>query len=300
MRKVRAAFRLALLGAALTLSLAARAQPDGIAELRGARDPALQRGLERVVRELGLEKAVDAGRLSLALVDVSRADEPRLAMLNGDELVYAASLPKIAILFGALVEAERGRLPINEQTIGAMTNMIRYSSNSDASNVLNWIGGERLLEILQSDRYKFYDSQGKGGLWVGKTYGRQAPYHPDPLRNLSHAATAFQVARLYYLLANGRLLSPSSNALMMDVLSNPGIHHKFVKALDAVPGAHIFRKSGTWRNYHADSALVEYAGYRYIMVGLAEDPHGGEWLVRLGARMHALIVDPVRAAAASH
>jgi len=300
MRKVRAAFRLALLGVALTLSLAARAEPDGIAELREARDPALQRGLERVVRELGLEKAVDAGRLSLALVDVSRAEAPRLAMLNGDELMYAASLPKIAILFGALVEAERGRLPINEQTVGAMTNMIRYSSNSDASNVLNWIGGERLLEILQSDRYKFYDPQGKGGLWVGKTYGRQAPYHPDPLRNLSHAATAFQVARLYYLLANGRLLSPGFNALMMDVLSNPGIRHKFVKALDGVPGAHIFRKSGTWRSYHADSALVEYAGHRYIMVGLVEDPHGGEWLVRLGARMHALIVNPVRAAAASH
>jgi len=282
---------------ALSLSLAVRAEPDGVAELRKAHDPALQRGLERVVRELDLEKEVEAGRLALALVDVTRAGAPRLAMLNGDELMYAASLPKIAILFGALVEAERGRLPLNERTVGAMTRMIRYSSNVEASNVLNWVGGERLLEILQSDRYKFYDAQGKGGLWVGKGYDREPPFHRDPLRNLVHAATAFQVARLYYLLADGRLLSPSLNALMLDVLSNPGIHHKFVKALDGVPGARIFRKSGTWRTYHSDSALVEYAGHRYVMVGIADHPRGGEWLVRLGARMHGLIVTPMRAAA---
>ena len=295
---LRAACRLAVAGAALLLSFAAHAEPRRAAELREARDPALQSGLERIARDLGLETQVKAERLSVALLDMTVADAPRLAMLNGDTLMYAASLPKIAILFGALVEAERGRLPINDETVGVMTRMIRYSSNEDASRVLNWVGGERLIEILQSDPYRFYDPQGAGGLWVGKAYGKEAAYRRDPLRNLSHAATAFQVARLYYLLATDTLLNPRMNAVMKEALSNPGIHHKFVKALDGIPGAQVFRKSGTWKDCHADSALVEYAGHRYIMVAIADHPQGGEWLERLGARMHGLVVTPLGSAAA--
>jgi beta-lactamase class A len=45
----------------------------------------------------------------------------------------------------------------------------------------------------------------------------------------------------------------------------------------------IFRKSGTWRNYHADSALVEGKKTRYILVGLVQDAAGGAWLTRLAS-----------------
>jgi beta-lactamase class A len=79
---------------------------------------------------------------------------------------------------------------------------------------------------------------------------------------------------------------------MKQVLSNPGIHHKFVKGLDARPGVDIYRKSGTWKNFHADSALVESHGKRFVLVGIAEHPDGGEWLARLAAPIHDLIVAP--------
>lgn len=271
---------------------AVRAETGGLPDLRRAADGDLQRGLERVVRDLGLTSAVESRRLALSLVDVTQASSPRLAMLNGDELMYAASLPKIAILLGALVEAEQGRLPINERTVGAMTNMIRFSSNDDASRVLGWVGGERLLEILQSDRFRLYDAGAGGGLWVGKAYGKEAAFRRDPLRNLSHGATAYQVARLYYLLANDALLSPGLNALMKQTLSNPGIRHKFVKGLEDVPGVRIFRKSGTWKDTHADSALIEHGDRRYIVVGIAEHADGGQWLTRLAAAMHGLVARP--------
>jgi beta-lactamase class A len=284
---VHAALVLALHGAA---GLAQAEERRGIVDLRAARDTGLQRGLEQAVRDLGLEREVAARHLSLALVDVTDGAAPRFAAVNPDEQMYAASLPKVAILLGALVEAERGRIAINDATVGAMTNMIRYSSNEDASRVLGWVGGERMLEILQSDRYRLYEADGRGGLWVGKGYGKEAAFRRDPIANLSHGATAFQVARLYYMLATETLLSPRLNALMKDVLSNPGIHHKFVKGLETRPGARIYRKSGTWRDYHADSALVEYGGSRYIIVGIAEHPDGGDWLRRLAAPLHDLVV----------
>jgi beta-lactamase class A len=286
--------------AALPLSGSVLAEREGIPDLREARDAGLQSGLEAVVAELGLAHEVQAGRLSLAVVDLTERDAPRLAMLNGDEMMYAASLPKIAILLGALAEVEAGRIQLDETRLRAMTGMIRYSSNEDATRVLKWVGEERLLEILQSPRYRFYDVRGAGGLWVGKSYGKEGAYRRDPIHNLSHGATAFQVARLYYLLANDALLTRRFNAMMKEMLSKPGIHHKFVKALEGIQGIRIFRKSGSWKDYHADSALVEYGAHRYVLVGLAEHPDGGEWLVRLGLPLHRLLVGASRTMLARH
>jgi beta-lactamase class A len=288
--------RLFALAAVLLLATAAGAEPVALPDLRATHDPVLQRGLERVVRDQGMEPAVASGRLAVALVDVTKGTAPRLAMLNGDAMVYAASLPKIAILLGAFAEAERGSFPLDAERLAALHNMIRFSSNEDATRVLRWVGEQRLLDILQSDRYRFYVAGEGGGLWVGKGYGSTGAFRRDPVRNLSHGATAFQVARLYYLLANDALLAPPLNDLMKTVLAKPGIRHKFVRGLESRPGATIYRKSGTWRDFHADSALVEHGDHRYIIVGLADHRDGGEWLERLAAPLHDLVVPSVRAA----
>jgi len=288
----------ATLFACACVAAQAQATNGAARDLSAAIDPQLQARVERIVRDLDLEPAVVTGRLALALVDLTRPSKPRLAMLNGDRMMYAASLPKIAILLGALVEAERGRLPLNDETVGAMTNMIRYSSNQDATRVLHWVGTDRLLDILQSARFRFYDAKGRGGLWVGKAYGKAPAYRRDPVANLSHGATVYQVARLYTMLENDALLSPDLNALMKETLSKPGIKHKFVKGLAGRPGARIYRKSGTWQDYHADGALIEYHGYKYVIVGIAKHRDGGKWLVKLAAPLHDAIVPPVHQAMA--
>ena len=50
------------------------------------------------------------------------------------------------------------------------------------------------------------------------------------------------------------------------------------------------RKSGTWQQFHADGALVESGGHNFVLVGLAEDPRGGEWLAGMAAPLHDLVV----------
>lgn len=287
MRWVRAA---TVAFAALCAAVSLQAEP--VTPLRQAQDGELQRGLEQVVQRLGLDSAVQGGRLSLALVDLSERDHPRLAMLNGDRMMYAASLPKIAILLAAVAEAEAGRLVLDDAHRATMANMIRRSSNRDATQVLQWVGGERLLQILQSPRFAFYDRAGGGGLWVGKAYDSAPAFQRDPLANLSHAATAYQVARLYTALASGQLFSAPYNALMLDMLSRPAIVHKFVAGLAERPGAVLWRKSGTWQDTHADSALVESDGHRFVMVAIAQSADGGEWLRRLAVPLHDLVVSP--------
>jgi beta-lactamase class A len=291
MRRLMRAFVFAVAFGAAGTAVAAAGPPDPV-DLAASVDPDLQGGLERVVRELGLRPDVEAHRLSLALLDLTVAEAPRLAMLNGNSMMYAASLPKLAILLGAFVEAQLGRLKLDAPRLAAIHDMIRHSSNEAATRVLGWVGRERVLEILQSPSIALYDPKRSGGLWVGKSYGPDGAYQRDPVAHLSHGATAFQVARFYYLLEARRLVSPALTAQMKEALSRPAIRHKFVKGLESRPAAEIFRKSGTWRDFHADSALIQSGGHTFVIVGLAHHPQGGEWLARIAAPLHDLIAPP--------
>ena len=271
---------------------------DGYPLLRESYDPGLQEGLERSLKALGLSKAVAKGRLAVSLVDITDLEDPRLAYVNGDQMMYAASLPKIAILLGAFVEIERGRFPLDDATRKSLTEMIRFSSNREATRMLNKVGKNRLLEILQSDRFALYDPAVNGGLWVGKEYGKSPAYKRDPLHNTSHGATVLQTARFYYLLETGQLVSPKLTRIMKAMLSKPGIKHKFVRGLSDQPGVKIYRKSGSWSRFHSDSAIVESGDRKYIVVALAESKDGGNWLARLVKPLHQLVV-PTNTASAS-
>ncbi|MEN8207062.1 MAG: serine hydrolase [Pseudomonadota bacterium] len=262
-------------------------------------DSGLQQQLEVTLASLDLDKAVRNKKLSVALVDITHLNEPRVATVNGDEMIYAASLPKIAILLGAFVEIEEGHMALDNSTRDSLTQMIRVSSNQEATRMLNRVGKDRLLGILQSDKFNLYDPQFNGGLWVGKEYGKSPAFKRDPLHNLSHGATAIQVARFYYLLETGQLVGSELSAEMKAMLGNPGIKHKFVKGLADYPDAKIYRKSGSWRQWHADSAMVEADGHKYIIVGLAEDASGGAWLSGLIKPVHEFMV-PAKLAKAGH
>jgi len=261
-------------------------------------DSVLQQQLDATLASLGLDKAVRNKKLSVALADITDLEEPRVATVNGDEMIYAASLPKIAILLGAFVEIEEGHMALDNSTRESLTQMIRVSSNQEATRMLNLVGKERLLGILQSDKFHLYDPQFNGGLWVGKEYGKSPAFRRDPLHNLSHGATAIQVARFYYLLETGQLVGSKLSAEMKSMLGSPGIKHKFVKGLADYPDAKIYRKSGSWRQWHADSAMVEAHGRKYIIVGLAEDASGGAWLSRMIKPIHEFMV-PAKLAKAS-
>lgn len=258
-------------------------------DLDPSTDPALQRGLEAIAHLKGWDELVAEGRLGVALVLLEADHGPRLAMLNGRRMLYAASLPKLAILFGVLEAAQRGALDIEGPLAADLQDMIRKSCNPCATRALDRLGRERLLEILQQPEYGFYDGGGYGGLWVGKDYSGTPAHRRDPLHGISHGATAFQTARLLYRLETGDLLDPEHSRMMLDALSKPGIRHKFVAALDQFPDLEMWRKSGTWREFHADAALVRGDGVRYILVGLAEDSAGEHLLRQLAGAAHALV-----------
>lgn len=253
--------------------------------LRDSHDLGLQQVLERSLRQLNLTRAVQRKELALALVDISNRRRPRVAEVNGDEMMYAASLPKIGILLAAFVDIEQGRLRLTHSLQRSMTDMIRVSSNVEATRVMNLVGKRHVNEVLSSPRFRLYDPAMNGGLWVGKEYGKNPAFQRDPLHNISHGATAMQVARFYYLLETGQMFSRRLTVQMKQMLSKPGIQHKFVKGLHGRE-VDIYRKSGSWNQWHADSAIVESPRGSYILVGLVENPAGGEWLARIARTLH--------------
>jgi beta-lactamase class A len=86
-------------------------------------------------------------------------------------------------------------------------------------------------------------------------------------------------------------VNPQFSAEIKEILGDPGIHHKFVKGLEALPGVRsIYRKSGTWQDSHCDAALVEHAGRKYIAVALMKDARGGDVLPKLIQKLDSLVL----------
>ncbi|MFH6768960.1 serine hydrolase [Gaetbulibacter aquiaggeris] len=228
------------------------------------------------------KKLISQKKMAVGVVDLSNANDVKYANVNGDFMMYAASLPKIAILLSSMDALEKGELKETSEIKSDMRLMIAKSDNHAATRMINRLGYEKIESVMTDPKYMFYDKEKGGGLWVGKRYGGGGDTNREPLKHLSHAATVNQVCRYYYLLANGKLVNYDRSKQMLDIMGNPDLHHKFVSMIEKIaPQAKLFRKSGTWKTYHSDSILVwgTDTNRRYILVALIDDP-SGEQIIR--------------------
>ncbi len=250
---------------------------EGIIPLRQLVDPDLQRKFEAALKKNSAwARLINKKKLAVGVVDLSEPDAIKYARVNGDVMIYAASLPKLAILLAAEDALEHHVLDETDAVREDLRLMIARSDNQAASRMIDRLGFKYIAEVLQRPEYELYDTKRGGGLWVGKAYAREEKRYPDPLMGISHGATVTQVCRFYYLLAMGTLINRDRSIQMLNILSDPEIHHKFVHTYDELaPGAKLYRKSGTWKKWHSDSVLIWGPHWRrYILVALVEDANG--------------------------
>lgn len=276
-------------------TLPLNAADGSVTPLEELHDQDLQNKLDAVLRsnkrwvELSKNNA-----LSIGIVDMQDPLHSRFAAINGNNMMYAASLPKIAILLASADALDKGHIEETPEVRADMRMMIAKSSNAAASRMMERVGIDRIAAVLQDPRYNLYDELNGGGLWVGKPYGKGGMRIGDPLKNLSHAASVLQVCKYYYMLAFGQLVSEDRSRDMLNMLAHPELHHKFVSVLDRVaPTATVYRKSGTWKTWHSDSALVWDNTRRYIVVALAMDGSGETILRELMAKIDNVLVPKV-------
>lgn len=244
-------------------------------------DLELQFELEKIISNNTYWKNLVARKkMSFGVVDLTNPSSPRFASINGDEMMYAASLPKIAVLLATEDALENNEINESKQIHSDMRLMISKSNNQATTRLIDLVGYDKIESVLTDPEYNLYDVDNGGGLWVGKRYAASGPTNREPLKNLSHAASVDQVCRFYYLLAHGKLISKERSKHMLDMMENPALHHKFVNTLQKIaPNAQLFRKSGSWKNWHSDSVLVWDEERKYILVALVENENG-EQIIR--------------------
>ena len=104
-------------------------------DLRDAHDPELQKAMDKALGSSHPEfwSGVKKKEFNVVVADVTDLKNPRVAWYNPNLMLYAASLPKIAIVLGVFVEVERGVLKLDSETRNQLIGTIRHSSNRDAT-----------------------------------------------------------------------------------------------------------------------------------------------------------------------
>lgn len=254
---------------------------DSVRPLSAFWNPSLQHNLNKKISSNATwTRLVSSKKMLLGVVDLTDKLNPRFASINGDEMMYAASLPKIAVLLAAEDALDKGEIEHTDQLEKDMRLMISKSNNKATTRIIDLLGFEKIENVVTNKEYNFYNEENGGGLWVGKRYAAGGATNREPIKNLSHAATANQVCRFYYQLINHNLISETRSEHMLSMLEAPEINHKFVNSLTKIdPDAKLYRKSGTWKTWHADSVLVWGESRKYILVALINDG-GGEQIIR--------------------
>ena len=139
-------------------------------------DTGLQEKLLRELERRELWKAlIRKKKMAVGLVDLRDPGLPRFAMVNGKRTMYAASLPKIAVMYSSFKGFERGSLMESPEAIKDLQAMIRSSSNDAATRLIQELGFERIASELTSPTVELYD--GRAGQLGGAV--------PPPVRTQS-------------------------------------------------------------------------------------------------------------------
>ena len=143
------------------------------------------------------KRLVQQKKMAVGLVLLNDTSNVKFARVNGSEIMYAASLPKIAILLAAMDALEKGELEETEELRKDMRLMIARSDNEASTRTMDKLGFEKIEKVLTDPKYLLYDEENGGGLWVGKRYAKTGRRYPEPIKGISHAATVTQVCRFY-------------------------------------------------------------------------------------------------------
>jgi D-alanyl-D-alanine dipeptidase len=256
-------------------------------------DAGLQAALERIDGEVGNRLGIPEGDRAIGVLDLANL---RLAMVRPDAMFYAASVPKIGILLAYCEERPELVRDLPQDVRRELGMMIKLSDNDMALKYGRLLGIEQVQRVLASKRYGFYDADHGGGLWYGKHYGKSSPRIADPLHDHSHGATVRQCLRFYLMLEQGRLVSPAACRVMREIFASPALElpaTKFVAGLDGRDVAMI-RKSGTWRDWHLDTARVEHGDRVYLLAGMTHHPQGARYLAEVAGAIDEHLCGPAR------
>ena len=255
-------------------------------------DPDLQSALEAIDQSVGEELGIPPVERAFGVLDLT---DLRVAMVQPDAMFYAASVPKICIVMAYFDTHPEAITNLDPDVERELQLVIKRSDNELAAKYSQLVGLDKIQEMLQSKRYRFYDKD-RGGFWCGKHYGIAEPRMGDPVHDHSHAATVRQCLRYYLMLEQGRLVSAAACAKLKEIFAAPDLefhNDRFVAGLNG-RDVTIIRKSGLWEDWHLDTARIQHGERVYLLAGMVHHPNGGEYLAETAAAVDEALCGPPR------
>ncbi|HMR44471.1 MAG TPA: hypothetical protein PKC40_11590, partial [Saprospiraceae bacterium] len=126
-----------------------------------------QKLVQRLAENKKGKTLISQKKLAVGVVDLNDPLNVKYAAINGNEMMYAASLPKIAVLLAATDALEKGELKETREVLQDMRLMISKSDNHASTRMIDRLGYKKIEKVLTDPRYEFYDRDNGGGLWVG-------------------------------------------------------------------------------------------------------------------------------------
>ena len=221
---------------------------------------ALERDIENYVRKLRHRGRIKGNERSAWLVYDITADK-KLAGINEDLPLEAASLIKPFIAMAYLHGVDAGRRPYNSEVRGRMERMIQESDNQAANWLLRRLGGPKAVQGFLKREY--------GGIFRNTSI---VEYIPAGGRAYRNKASVRDYSRFLYALWTGVL--PGS-AELKRLLSLPNPDRLYTSSPGVAAGTEVYDKTGTTARLCGDMGILvarrgDGKSFPYIVVGIIE------------------------------
>ena len=226
--------------------------------------PSAPSGLEQ---QLAATASDNPGEYGIAAMDLSTGEA---VAFHGDEPFPMASTVKIAIAATYLSQVDAGRRSLDDTTAGQtaaklMDLMITRSDNRATDLLLGMLGGPVAVD-------GWLRSNNLSGIRVDRTIAQLLGDRRD-LHDLRDSSTPAAMLGLLRLIDSGPSLTPSSRALLLDMMARCVTGSNRIKGI-LPPGARVEHKTGTLSGYTGDVGfLITPTGKRIALVIFAR---GGE------------------------
>lgn len=182
----------------------------------------LRKTLQAIADELGPgARAVDFFKRSAEYLDpkiiAGAAAIPALAGIKRSQ-----ALPRYTDAFEVTRPSPQQALQVRLTSAisGHLEKMIAVSDNRSAATCVHASGYGYLNGALTAA--SFFDARSNRGIWLAGDYIRKYPYFRIPSENdglVAQGATSLQLARLYTLIFDGKLVDAASSAAMLELLA---------------------------------------------------------------------------------
>jgi beta-lactamase class A len=229
--------------------------PSEISETKEFTSP-LEAGILSFLKE-AYEKGslAEPDKLSMVVHDLQTGE--RLVSIRADEEIKAASMIKVPLLQAYMLQRYRGEIRHTPSKQKALSNMIRFSSNSDTNKVMKWLGGpEKVQKIL--DETNLYQDL------------KVVEYIPRYGKTYQNKLSANDLNRLMITLWSSRVLGPyfsqveneKASEEMLYLMGQPGRSRARDRLKDGTcyarnPLVKVWDKTGFVKGVNGNTGIVE-------------------------------------------